>query len=58
MNICLHAILGKILQQKRHFKASHWDPSKLTHFNRYFDEDSELSSSKYLLKCVALLGSQ
>ena len=28
--------LTKILQQKRHVKASYWDPSKLTHF----DEDS------------------
>ena len=22
------------------FKASHWDPSKLTYFNWYLDEDS------------------
>ena len=25
---------------KRHFKASHWDLSKLTHFNGYFDENN------------------
>ena len=25
--------------------------SNIAHFNRYFDEDSALSSSKYLLKC-------
>ena len=48
-----------ILQHKRHVKANHWDPSKLTHFNGYFDE----ASSSYprlntLLKCVALLGFQ
>ena len=24
------------LHHKRHFEASHWDPSKLTHFNRVF----------------------
>ena len=29
---------------------SPWDPSKRTHFNGYFDEDRELSSSKYPLK--------
>ena len=34
---------------------SHWDPSKLTHLNRYFDEDNEVSLSKYLWKCVYLL---
>ena len=37
---------------------SHCDLSKLTHFNGYFDEDSELFSPKYLLKCVNLLGCQ
>ena len=50
--------LKKILQHKRHFKASHWDPSKFTYFNRYFDNNSRLSSSKYPLKCVNLLGSK
>ena len=35
--------LRKILQHKWHFKASHWDPSKLTHFIRYFDNDKSLS---------------
>ena len=42
--------LWKILQYKLHFKASHWYPSKLTDFNRYFDEDSALFSSKNLVK--------
>ena len=46
------ATLTKILQRKRHVQASHWDPGKLTHFNRYFGEECELSSSKYLFKCV------
>ena len=58
MKIMKNATLRKILQHKRHLKVSHWDPSKLTHFNRYFDEDRSLSSSKYLLNCVNLLGSQ
>ena len=51
----------KILQHKRHFEASHWDPDILTlfiyiltYFNWYFDEDIELSSSKYLLKYVKI----
>ena len=33
-------ILRKILQHKRDVKASFWDPSNLTQFNGYFDEDS------------------
>ena len=33
-------------------------PSKLTHFNGYFDKDRELFSSKYLWKCGILLGPQ
>ena len=36
--------LRKIQQHKRHVYASHWDPRKLTHFNGYFDEDSNLVS--------------
>ena len=39
------------------FEASRKYHSKLTHLNTYVDEDSELSSSKYLLKCANLLGS-
>ena len=42
----------------RHVYASHWNSSKLTLFNRYYDQDSELSSSKYPLNCVNLLGLQ
>ena len=38
--------------------CDHSNPSKLTHFRRYFHEDSLLSSSKYLLKRVNLLGFQ
>ena len=34
------AKLRKILQHKRHLKASHWDPCKLTNFSRHFGEDS------------------
>ena len=30
----------KFCNIKRHFEASPWDPSKLIHFIRYFDEDS------------------
>ena len=45
------ASMRKFLQHKRYEQASHWDPSKLTHSNRYFDEDSSVSSSKYLLQC-------
>ena len=37
--------LRKILQQKPHFSASHWDPSKLTHLNVYISMNSSLSSS-------------
>ena len=32
--------LGKNLQHRRLDYTNHWDPSKLTHFNVYFDEDS------------------
>ena len=36
---------------------SNWDPSKLTHSNGYFDENSWLST-KYSFKCANLLVSQ
>ena len=32
--------LRKILPHKRRFKESHWDPSKLTYFNVYLDDDN------------------
>ena len=38
------ASMRKFLQHKRYEQASHWDPSKLTHSNRYFDEDSSCYS--------------
>ena len=47
-----------MLQCHQNILTSDWDSSKLTHLNDYFDEDSELPSSKYLLKCVNLVGSQ
>ena len=51
--------MKKFLQRKRHFKAIHWDPSKLTHFNSYFDEDSlRYPRQNTLIECVALLRSE
>ena len=44
--------LRKVQSQKQPIRTSHWDDGKLTLFNRYFDEDSEISSLKYLLKCA------
>ena len=32
--------IEKILHHKQHFKTSHMNPSKLTHFNSVFDEVS------------------
>ena len=58
MHLSFPHTLSKILKHKRLFKAIHWDPCELTHFNTHFDKDSELWSSKYLLKCVNLQGSQ
>ena len=50
--------LRKILQHKRHFEASHWDPSKLTHFNTGIL--TRLARAIFIkipvLKSVALLG--
>ena len=46
--------LRTIQEQKRHVGEGHWYPSKLPHYNGYFDDDS--SSSRTLLKCVNLLG--
>ena len=37
---------------------SQWDPSKLTDFRRYFDKDGKQFLTKYLQKCVNLLGPQ
>ena len=45
--------LRKIQQQRRHFRATHLDPSKFTHFNKYFDDDS---ASKYLFKMCQFTG--
>ena len=43
----MNTTLRKILQHKRYFKASHWNPCKLTHFNGYFDLDSLQSLSNF-----------
>ena len=50
--------LTKVLEHNQHVEANYWFPSKLSHYNRHFGDDSALSSLKYLLKCVNLLGSQ
>ena len=46
--------LRNILQQKRHFEASHWDSGKLTHFSWYFDEDSSRYPSPNILSNLSV----